>query len=543
MSHPFTHLPPPIRGAFRTDDAARAVYAESAGVLRRLPRAVAVPADLDDVRALVRWAAAERLPLIPRGSGSSMAGGAVGDGIVIDLSRLNTRSPVDNTRRSLWAAAGVVRREVEHAANAHGLRFPVDPSSGTFATIGGMAATNAAGPRTLAHGAMRRWVEAVDCVFDDGSHATIRRGEPLPAGVAALDRWSAECDSIRAAAQSLPRPAVRKDSSGYGVHDFADSGSLVDLLVGSEGTLALLVAVELRLAPLPEATASVLVAWPTLDHAVVGAALARAAGAAACELLDRTFLDVARSGAALPVPDETECVLLIELEGDATVVERAQALARDCETNGALGVLVGLDAESEESLWALRHAASPILSRLDPNLKSMQVVEDGCVPPERLADYVRGVRAALDAASLRGVVFGHAGDAHVHVNALVDVREGDWRERVRQLFGEVVALTASLGGTLAGEHGDGRLRTPSLDRTWSPEARAVFARIKHCFDPGGILNPGVIVPVGTPDDPLADNKYDPSLPAHPPAARAVLDRVERERAYDRPRLEMLDSDA
>jgi hypothetical protein len=131
----------------------------------------------------------------------------------------------------------------------------------------------------------------------------------------------------------------------------------------------------------------------------------------------------------------------------------------------------------------------------------------------------------------------------VHVNALVDVREGDWRERVRQLFGEVVALTASLGGTLAGEHGDGRLRTPSLDRTWSPEARAVFARIKHCFDPGGILNPGVIVPVGTPDDPLADNKYDPSLPAHPPAARAVLDRVERERAYDRPRLEMLDSDA
>ena len=522
------------------------MYAESAGIMQAIPRAVAVAADVDDVRALVRWAACERLPLIPRGSGSSMAGGAVGDGIVIDLSRLSALSPVDNMRRTVWGGAGVLRRRVEQAANAEGLRFPVDPSSGAFATIGGMTATNAAGPHTLAFGAMRRWVEAIDCVFDDGSHATVRRGAALPRGVPALDRWSALAESLRADAMSAGGPAVRKQSSGYGVGDFARSGELVDLLVGSEGTLALFMAIELRLAPMPADTASLLVSWGSLDDAVAGAALARSAGAAACELLDRTFLDVARDGGAVPAPNDAECVLLVELESGAdaarpaSAAAAAQALAAGFQSLGAMSVLVGLDAESQESLWALRHAASPILARLDPHLKSMQLVEDGCVPPERLGDYVLGVRSALTAARFRGVIFGHAGDAHVHVNALVDVREMDWRPRVRAFFDRVVQLTASLGGSLAGEHGDGRLRTPSLRHTWTAESRALFARLKSCFDPLGILNPGVIVPSEQDVDPLGAIKYDLDLPPLPARARMVLDRVERERAYDVARLEMLD---
>lgn len=472
-----------------------------------------------------------------------MSGGAVGDGVVVDLSRLTGLSRVDNTRQTVWGGAGVLRREVEHAANAEGLRFPVDPSSGTFATIGGMAATNAAGPRTMAYGAMRRWVEAIDCVLADGSRATVRRGQPVPGGVPAFDRWLRIAADCRTAAGALHPARVRKDSSGYGVHDFAASGELVDLLVGSEGTLALFAAVELRLAPIPSATASVLASWPSLDRGVMGATLAREAGAAACELLDRTFLDIARGGALLPVPNEAECVLLIELEDDATdgegsIAARARALAAACEQHGASSVLVGLDDESEEALWALRHAASPILARLDPHFKSMQLAEDGCVPPERLGDYVRGVRAALESARFHGVIFGHAGDAHVHVNALVDVRDDDWRSRARQFFDDVVGLTASLGGSLAGEHGDGRLRTPVLDRVWPPEARALFARIKEAFDPAGILNPGVKVAAAA-EAPLTDIKYDPELPPLPDDARRVLARVERERAYDRSRLEML----
>jgi FAD linked oxidases, C-terminal domain len=166
-------------------------------------------------------------------------------------------------------------------------------------------------------------------------------------------------------------------------------------------------------------------------------------------------------------------------------------------------------------------------------------VEDGAVPPARLPEYVRGVRAILDRHGVRGVIFGHAGDAHVHVNPLVDVRLPDWRARVDAILSDVVALTARLGGTLAGEHGDGRLRAPLLASVWPAEVMARFAAVKRAFDPSGILNPGAkIALVG--QRPAPRVKYDPSLPPLPPAAREVLDRVERERAYGRSRLAMLE---
>src|SRR5206468_4209558 len=180
----------------------------------------------------------------------------------------------------------------------------------------------------------------------------------------------------------------------------------------------------------------------------------------------------------------------------------------------------------------------PILSRLDPSLRSMQFIEDGAVPPARLADYVRGVRESLARNGIRGVIFGHAGDAHVHVNPLIDVSTADWRERMARVLDEVTELVARLGGTLTGEHGDGRLRTPLLDRVWFDDARDRFALVKRCFDPSGIFNPGVKVP--TPGEcALEQIKYDPSLSPLPAEATAALARVERERGYAHARLDLL----
>jgi hypothetical protein len=170
----------------------------------------------------------------------------------------------------------------------------------------------------------------------------------------------------------------------------------------------------------------------------------------------------------------------------------------------------------------------------------MQVIEDGAVPPARLADYVRGVRAALARHEVRGVIFGHAGDGHVHVNPLVDVRAHDWRARVDALLEEVTELAARLGGTLAGEHGDGRLRTPLLARTWAPETRALFAATKRAFDPLGILNPGVKVPIDG-QRALGAIKYDPTLPPLPADARRALDHVAATRDYGAHRLALLDA--
>jgi FAD/FMN-containing dehydrogenase len=235
-------------------------------------------------------------------------------------------------------------------------------------------------------------------------------------------------------------------------------------------------------------------------------------------------------------------VLLAEVEGTdlGDAVRQAAALGETFEGLGATRVTLALDDVQEPALWELRHAASPVLARLDPSLKSMQFIEDGAVPPERLPDYVRGVRDALARRGVRGVIFGHAGDAHVHVNPLVDVTRAGWRDDVRALLEEVVSLTARLGGTLAGEHGDGRLRAPLLGRVWPEATCALFARVKAAFDPAGVLNPGVIVPLAGQPSPPTDIKYDPALPLHPAPARAALARVESERAYARFRLALLE---
>ena len=554
------HGPPDgFRGVYRCDDAARGAYSEAAGIGRITPRAVAQPVDAADVVTLVRWAHAARIPLVPRGSGTSMAGGAIGDGVIVDLSRMDHSGPIERAfgfapiqRPGLAAGAvasctvgaGALRAALDAAAAAQGLRFPVDPSSGAYCTLGGMASTNAAGPHSMRSGAMRPWVLGLECVFDDGSRAWIRRGAPLPTQVAAVARLVAWAGA-RAHEAAPARAHVRKESAGYAVAAWRASGELVDLLVGSQGTLALVVRLEVALDHRPAHTATLLAAFSSLDDAMRGAAAARDADAGCCELLDRTFLEVAARGSSpVPVPPGSEAVLLLELEGDDLPTLHADVLrvsARLTDVGATQAVIADTPSE-EAALWALRHAASPILSQLDPALASMQFIEDGCVPPDRLAEYVRGVRDALRRLDTRGVIFGHAGDAHVHVNPLVDLRRPDWRETVGALLADVVALTQRLGGTLAGEHGDGRMRAPLNAGMWGEATMALFASLKAAADPLGILNPGVIVPLAG-QAAIEAVKYDPALPPLPPAARAVLDHVARHRAYAVSRLALLDGAA
>lgn len=534
--------PAGFRGVYRTDDEARAVYSEAAGIGRILPHGVAVPRDADDVAILVGWARTRNLPLIPRGSGSSMGGGAIGGGIVLDLSRLTHLSAVDPMARSVHGGAGVLRGELDRLARLNGLRFPVDPSSGEFCTIGGMAGTNAAGPRSLRFGPMRRWVRALDCVFDDGSRATVRRGAPAPA-VPAVQRFMRDADAaVRAAGATPSHPGVLKDSSGYALASYARSGELVDLLVGSEGTLAVFTGVELDLLPAAAARASMLAAFRDLSQAVQAAVDAREHGASACELLDRTFLGIAaRAGKPLPVAPDAEAVLVIEVEAaDLRAAQAAAtALLERARALGASETVLADDVDREAELWSLRHAASPAIAKMDPRLRSMQFIEDAALPPQALAAYVVGVREILHRAGTEGVIFGHAGDAHVHVNPLIDVQRPDWRQRVERILLEVTDLVVRLGGTLTGEHGDGRLRTPLLDRIWSATELSAFALVKRSFDPDSLFNPGVKVPL--PGQRAIDLvKYDPALADLPGTARGALRIVERDRAYARLRLELLE---
>ena len=538
---------PGFRGYFREDELARAVYSEAAGIARVIPSAVAVPVDAEDVVVLVKWAADSGTKLIPRGSGSSMAGGAVGAGVIVDLSRINHLGRIDDRDKTVWVEPGVLWSTLDVAARRKGLRLPVDPSSGNFCTLGGMVSTNASGAHSLRYGSTRAWVNALDCVFSDGDRAIVTRGEPPPKRIEAINTFMRDVHGDIVASDKR-RPmvhlGVRKESSGYAIHDYATKADLVDLLVGSEGTLAIIVGIQLTLSPLPTATSSILGTFGSLEEATAAATKAAAAGASACELLDRTFLAYAASGQPADAKfqemmEGAAAVLLAEVESYSTdsAATAAQSLAAEFRQSGAKRVDVALTPEAEREIWDLRHAASPILAGL-VNVTSMQFIEDGAVPLPKLPDYVKGVRQALADREVSGVIFGHAGDAHVHVNPLIDVRQSDWKQRVSGLLDDVVALTARLGGTLTGEHGDGRIRTPLLTKVWHKDTIKAFGQVKNAFDPKNIFNPGVKVPLKD-QKPINDVKYDPSLPALPEKARAALDDVVKSRAYDRFRLSLI----
>jgi len=474
---------PRLQGQFRTDDRARAAYAEGAGIYRIVPAAVAVPASAADLQRLVSWAAVSGTPLVARGAGSAMGGGNVGEGVVVDLTALGpARLEVHAADRKAHVSTGITAGALDAAARAHGLRFPPMPSSGKWATLGGMAATNAAGASAVRSGSVRNWISALEWVDAEGELHRWARGEAIEP----RRRWAALERRIRQdeAVIRARFPRVRKNSSGYAVDAFLDSGDLLDLLIGSEGTLGFITALECRLAPRPGATAGLRIALRSLDDLadVVNALLPLRP--AALEMLDSTFLElVAREGGCVPaLARGADAILLVEFErateaaargavGDA--VRAVSAWTSEVET--------AITPEDAEELWAIRHAASPILARLPETHRSMQVIEDGVVPVSRLAEYVRLVRRVARTHDLSAVIFGHAGDGNIHVNLLVDTTQAGWEARVTSVLQEVSAGTVALGGTLSGEHGDGRLRADALESVFGPELIALFRDIKAAF--------------------------------------------------------------
>ncbi len=494
LSAPSRERPAGFQGSFETDGGRLQAFSSASGPVSLRPRAVAAPLHVDDVSELVGWARYEGIPLIGRGAGTGMPGGNVGRGVCVDMARFHTTlEPVDPEARTVVAEAGVSLGRIEAAAAAQGLFFPPLPSSAEWCTVGGAVANNAAGARSFAYGAVRDWLESVSLVLADGTPITLQLGS----GDRGASVFGELYDALLGGAEGLLEawPEVRKNSSGYGVDRFLETGDALSLVPGSEGTLGIITGARLRLAPLPASRALVVLAVPRLDDVVLVADTAHQLNAAACEFFGRRYVELLGSDVRGVVPTDAAAVVLVELDGDPDHVRHGlEALAE-------LGVALGgqftsaTEAVERERLWSLRKGASPAIARVaGTNLRSTQFIEDSVVPPNRLPDYVRGVETLLQEVGFDGVVFGHAGDGNAHVNPLVPHTEPDWRARVRHVLEGTVDMVASLGGTLAGEHGDGRLRAPYLDRIWSAEAVDAFRTVKHRLDPDGVLNPGVILP-------------------------------------------------
>ena len=545
-------LPPPeIRGIYRTDARARAAYAEGAGIYRIVPQAVCLPADSTDLQQLVTWAAQHRVALVPRGAGSAMGGGNVGDGVVVDLTRLAQRPlQIDAMAPRAVAGSSVTLAELNAAAARYGLRLPPDPSSGRWATLGGMLSTNAAGARSVRYGSVRPWVEGLTMVTADGEAVELRRGDTSAAGPgsAALTRFNRDvAPAIRQSAELIAArfPRTRKNSSGYALDAYLASGDVLDLIIGSEGTLGIVSQIDWRLDAVPPFRAGLRVHLASLDRLSDVVAALHQCEPSALELLDRTFLELigpeswgGPAGGFVP-----EAILLVELErSDPEALRQVLAGASEAIQRWATSIETAFSPPQAERLWAIRHAASPILAGLPEDRRSLQVIEDACVPVDRMSEYIRAVRRAAAERELPIVMFGHAGDGHIHVNLLPELARPDWEVAIARLLEEVTAVVVQLGGTPSGEHGDGRLRAGILERVYGTEIMDLFRQVKQAFDPLGILNPAIILPCpGGPhagEPPISRLKVGAAAAPLPADIHRALREIELTSGYGRSRLEL-----
>lgn len=463
----------------------RAAYTSDASIFRRVPAAVAEPASTDDIRHAIRQAQRMGWPVVGRGGGTSVAGNAIGDGLIIDTSRyFNRILAVDPVARTATVEPGVICDDLRVAVAKHGLTFGPDPSTHSRATIGGMIANNACGSHSVAYGTTADNLISVTMMLADGRLVTLdEHGCDDPVIDAALRDLAAEhCTLFDNELGHFPR-----QSSGYGLHHLATSP--VKAVAGSEGTLGIITQATVRLVELPAAKALAVLAFDTIfDAAAAGAQLRTHPGIATVEGMGGDLVDALGTNPDLP-GDNAGGWLFCEVTGatSAEAAERAAGIGHGVEKR------IVTDPDEMRVLWGIREAAAGIVTRLPDGGEAWPNWEDSAVPPEHLADYLRELYDLMARHELRGIPFGHFGEGCVHVRISFDFDSEEGRRTFRTFMREAARLVTRHGGSLSGEHGDGRARSSLLREMYSPALRDVFEQFKLLFDPDRLFNPGVLV--------------------------------------------------
>jgi glycolate oxidase len=441
----------------KIDEAARAAYGEDALKRGRPADVVVLPADAGEIAAIARLCDETRTPLVPRGGGTGYTGGAVPvrGGVVLSLERLNRILEIDEANLLAIVEPNVITGDLQDAVERVGLFYPPDPASLRQSVVGGNVAECAGGPRAFKYGVTKRYVLGLEAVLPTGERITTG-GKTV------------------------------KNVVGY---------DLTQLLVGSEGTLAIITRIILRLIPKPPVQATLRAIFPSVPHAVdaVTRLIRARVVPATLEIVDGDCLEaVARHlGVRSLAPARTAALLLIEVDGLSEQVEgEADRVEQACREAGALDLLRARDEAERQELWRVRRELSPSLKMIAPlKFNHDVVVPKGRVPA--LFELVDGLRQRLE---LRIPCFGHVGDGNIHVNIMASADDADEIRRAHEaeqaLFRGVIALE----GSISGEHGIGFAKAPYLGLELTPETIALMKRVKLAFDPHGILNPGKIFP-------------------------------------------------
>ena len=480
----------------------RARYSSDAGLTRIPPLAVAFPRTPEQAIAAFDLARAHGVPLTARGGGTSCASNAIGPGLVLDFSRhMNRVISIDPEARTATVEPGCVGTTLQAAAGTHGLRFGPDPSSQNRATIAGMVANNACGPHATAWGRTCDNIVSLDCVDGQGRRftATTRHDGALSdvPGLASL------IDSNLAPIRTeLGR--FKRQVSGYSLEHLTPEGgrNLAAMLAGTEGTLALILSITVRLVPLPEAPVLAALGYHSMIDAADDVPALLAHSPLAVEGMDRRLVDVVRAHkgpGAVPTLPEGDGWLLVEVgapgEDLEVTLERARAL---CAESAAVDTVVYPPGAQASALWRIRADGAGLGGRTPPDgegggdQQAWPGFEDAAVPPEKLGDYLRDFTALMEEFDIDGLLYGHFGDGCVHVRLSMPLETPEGVAHSRAFLQSAARICAAHGGSVSGEHGDGRARGELLRFMYSPEMLDLFARVKHVFDPGNLLNPGVL---------------------------------------------------
>jgi len=493
---PLADLADRLVGEVDTSTRRRAEYSSDASNYRVVPEAVFFPACEDDVIAIVRAAVESGTPVTARGAGTSVAGNAIGPGWVLDFSRhLNAVVEIDPVGRTARVQPGVVLADLQRAAAAHGLRFGPDPSTQSRCTIGGMIGNNACGPRAVQWGRTADNVVALRMIDGTGHVSDVSTGF---ADHPELD------DLVRRNLATIRTEFGRfgRQVSGFSLeHLLPERGrDLAKALVGTEGTCGILLEATVSLVPLPAATALVVLGYPDMPTAADDVTALLPLKPLAIESMDRFLVEVVQQHRGdVPALPGGGAWLFVETAGvDAQgAVAEAERIA---SAASAVDARVVADVAEARDLWRIREDGVGLAGRTPAGEPTWPGWEDAAVPPERLGAYLRDFEELKARLGVQGLSYGHVGDGCIHTR--LDFPLGTAPERFRLFLEEAADLVARHGGSLSGEHGDGRARGELLPRMYSPEALRAFADFKAIFDPQGILNPGIVVDAASLTDDL-----------------------------------------
>ena len=531
-----------VEGDIRFDEYSRQLYATDASAYEMTPVGVVYPESTADVAAVMEYCAAREIPVLPRGGGTSLAGQAVNEAVVLDFTRhMDELRSVDAEDRRATAQVGTTLGDLNAALSTHDLKFAPDPAWGDKSALGGAIGNNSTGAHSLQYGKTDHYVESCEVVLADGTVTTF--GESTVAQLRAAGDPNGDLEAriydavgrlVEEGAEAIDAsyPQLKRNVSGYNLDrllaeargEYGEEGTvnLARLLAGSEGTLAIVTEATVSLEPVPETKSLALLTYDDLVTAMRDVEPILAHDPAAVEVLDDVLLDLAAEteefGALVDdiVPDGTGAILLVEFyaeDDDAgkqkvadlladrigdvdTEVEPSDAATSvtDTPTYAFLGREAHSDADRQR-FWKLRKSGLPILLGRTSDAKHISFIEDTAVPPENLPGYVADFQDLLEEQGTFASFYAHAGPGCLHIRPLVDTKTAEGVERMEAIADGATDLVAQYGGSVSGEHGDGRARTQWNHKLYGDEVWELFQELKTTFDPDWLLNPGQVVGV------------------------------------------------